>query len=322
MQKVTVRDIIERKGPSLQLELLAGEQGLDRVVTVPEVSSPGLVIGGFTGRFVAERLHVLGETEIAYLRALTPAERLERLTTFMAFDLPCVFITKGKPAPRELIRLAKERGVPVLRTQLKTSEFYRQITAFLTEVFAPRTQVHASMADVYGVGLLFVGRSGIGKSECVLDLVERGHRLVADDVVNITRRAGDVLIGRAHEMAHRYMEIRGVGLVDIMGLFGVRAVRQQKRIEVVVELQDWDVAREVDRTGLDGRTTNILGVDLPLVVVPLNPGKNLTVICEVVAMNHLLRYSGVDSAREFNERLIQRMAEKAELRDYLAEDYE
>lgn len=322
MGKLTVRDILEGKGDALQLELLAGDEGLDRVLTVPEVSSPGLVIAGFTGRFVAERLHVLGETEIAYLRALPPDERLERLTTFMGFDLPCVFITKGKPAPRELIRLAKERRIPLLRTQLKTSEFYRRITAHLSDVFAPRTQVHASMADVYGVGLLFVGRSGIGKSECVLDLVERGHRLVADDLVHITRRAGDVLIGKAHEMAHRYMEIRGIGLVDIMGLFGVRAVRQQKRIEVVVELQDWDVAQEVDRTGLDGRTTSILGVDLPLVVVPLNPGKNLTVICEVVAMNHLLRYSGVDSAREFNERLIKRMAEQAELRDYLAEDYE
>jgi len=322
MSTLTVRDILERNGEPLQLELLAGEKGLDRPVRVPEVSSPGLVIAGFTGRFVAERLHVLGETEIAYLRSLAPKERLARLTAFTGFDLPCVFVTKGKAAPRELLRLANERDIPVMRTQLKTSEFYRRITTYLTEVFAPQTQLHGSMADVYGVGLVFVGRSGIGKSECVLDLVERGHRLVADDVVHITRRAGDVLIGRAHEMAHRYMEIRGIGLVDIMGLFGVRAVRQQKRIEVVVELQDWDVAREVDRTGLDGRTTNVLGVELPLVVVPLNPGKNLTVICEVVAMNHLLRYSGVDSAREFNERLIRRMAEKAELREYLAEDYE
>jgi len=322
MATLTVRDILERNGAPLQLELLAGEQGLGRPVRVPEVSSPGLVIAGFTGRFIAERLHVLGETEIAYLRSLTPKKRLETLTTFTGFDLPCVFVTKGKAIPKELLSLANERGIPVMRTQLKTSEFYRRITAYLAEVFAPQTQLHGSMADVYGVGLLFVGRSGIGKSECVLDLVERGHRLVADDVVHITRRAGGVLIGRAHEMAHRYMEIRGIGLVDIMGLFGVRAVRQQKRIEVVVELQDWDVARDVDRTGLDGRTTNVLGVELPLVVVPLNPGKNLTVICEVVAMNHLLRYSGVDSAREFNERLIRRMAEKAELREYLAEDYE
>ena len=169
---------------------------------------------------------------------------------------------------------------------------------------------------------LFLGRSGIGKSECVLDLVERGHRLVADDVVHITRRGNDVLIGRGHELSRHYMEIRGVGLIDIQALFGIRAVRQQKRIEVVVQLEDWDAAREYDRTGIEGQETKVLEVALPLVTVPLNPGKNLTVICEVVAMNHLLRYGGVDSARAFNERLIRRMAEKRELQEYLEEDYE
>jgi len=322
MAKLTIRELVARKGESLQWEIVAGEDGLDREIRVPEVSSPGLVFAGFTQRFAADRLHALGETEIAFLRSLDAKTRATTLKTFMGFDLPCVFVTKGQAVPRELSRLAKERKIPVLRTKLRTAEFYRRITPYLTEVFAPSEQLHASLADVYGVGLLFIGRSGIGKSECVLDLVERGHRLVADDLVHITRRGGDVLMGRANELAHRYMEIRGVGLVDVMSLFGVRAVRQQKRIEVVVELQDWDVAKDVDRTGLDGRVTTILGIDLPLVVIPLNPGKNLTVICEVVAMNHLLRYSGVDSARQFNDRLIQRMAEQAELREYLAEDYE
>jgi HPr kinase/phosphorylase len=322
MQALTIREILARKGDSLQLEIVAGEEGLDREVRVPEVSSPGLVLAGYTQRFMPERLHVLGETEVNYLRSLTPSDRTRTLERFMSFELPCVFVMKSQPVPRELSRLAKERGIPIIRSKLKTSEFYRRLTPYLTEMFAPAVQMHASMADVYGVGLLFIGRSGIGKSECVLDLVERGHRLVADDVVHVTRRGGDVLIGKAHELAHRYMEIRGIGLVDVMSLFGVRAVRQQKRIEVVVELQDWDVARETERTGLDGRTTSILGVELPLVVIPLNPGKNLTVIIEVVAMNHLLRYSGVDAAREFNERLIKRMAEQVELREYLAEDYE
>jgi HPr kinase/phosphorylase len=322
MAKLTIRDLLRIKGAALQLEVVAGEDGLDREVQVPEVSSPGLVFAGFTQRFEAERLHALGETEIAFLRSLSTTERTKVLQLFMSFDIPCVFVTKGQAVPRELSRLAKERGIPVVRSKLRTADFYRGLTPFLTEFFAPADQVHASLADVYGVGLLFIGRSGIGKSECVLDLVERGHRLVADDVVHITRRGGDVLIGRANELAHRFMEIRGVGLVDVMSLFGVRAVRQQKRIEVVVELQDWDVAKDVDRTGLDARTTTILGIDLPLVVIPLNPGKNLTVICEVVAMNHLLRYSGVDSARQFNERLIEQMAEQAELREYLAEDYE
>jgi HPr kinase/phosphorylase len=240
----------------------------------------------------------------------------------MSYELPCVFVTKGQSVPRELLKLSGERGIPVIRSKLRTSEFYRRISPYLVEVFAPSTTMHASMADVYGVGLLFIGRSGIGKSECVLDLVERGHRLVADDVVHVAQRGTGMLMGRSHELAHRYMEIRGIGLVDVMALFGVRAVRQQKRIEVVVELQDWDSTREVERTGLVSKSSTILGVELPRVVIPLNPGKNLTVICEVVAMNHLLRYSGVDSAKVFNERLIQQMAQQAELREYLSEDYE
>jgi len=322
MAPLTVRDLLERKGDSLKLEVLAGEEGLDHKITVPDVSSPGLVFAGFTKRFSAERLPALGETEIQYLKSLPAAERKQAVDTLMSFDLPCVFVTKGQTVPRELLKLGKERGIPIIRSKLKTAEFYRRISPYLSEVFAPRTTAHASLADVYGVGLLFVGRSGIGKSECVLDLVERGHRLVADDLVYITQRGADVLIGQADEQAYRYMEIRGVGLVDVMGLFGVHAVRQQKRIEVVVELVDWDIERDFDRTGLAGQTTKLLGVELPLVVVPLNPGKNLTVICEVVAMNHLLRYSGVDSAQQFNDRLIQRMAKQAELREYLSEDYE
>ena len=319
---LTVGELVQRKARALELDVLTGDIGLDRPITVPEVSSPGLVLAGFTARFNARRLHALGETEIRYLRSLDGEARSASLERFLAFELPCVFITKGQAVPRELIKLAKERGVPLLRTQLSTAEFYQRITPFLQERFAPTTTVHGSLADVYGVGLLFIGRSGIGKSECVLDLVERGHRLVADDVVHVTKRGTDVLLARGHEVAHHHMEIRGVGLVDIASLFGVRAVRQQKRIEVVVELVDWESSRDVERTGLETLTTSILDVELPKVVVPLNPGKNITVISEVVAMHHLQRYSGTDVARTFNDRLIARMAEQRDLRDYLQDDYE
>jgi HPr kinase/phosphorylase len=320
---IRVGELLAKKGDPLQLELLTGEVGLQREVRSPEASSPGLVLAGYTARFVGtDRIHILGETEITFLAAQDPAARRKAIETFLSYDLPCIVITKGQEPPDDLVPLARERGIPVIRTRLKTAEFYRRLKPFLDDAFAQRTTVHGSLADVFGVGLLFRGRSGIGKSECVLDLVERGHRLVADDVVHITRRGNDVLIGRGHEISRHYMEIRGVGLIDINALFGIRSVRQQKRIEVVVQLEDWDNTREYDRTGLDQQQTELLDVPLPLVTVPLNPGKNLTVICEVVAMNHLLRYTGVDSANAFNERLIRRMREKGQVQQYLEEDYE
>jgi len=318
-----LRDFLERPDDPLQLEALTGAVGLDRSVPDPEVASPGLALAGYTGRFAPQRLHVMGETEITYLTSLPATERQRLLANFFSFDLPCVFVTKGLEVPTELLDLAREKGVPVLRSRLKTAEFYRRIKPLVEEAFAPRTTLHGSLADVYGVGLLFIGRSGIGKSECVLDLVERGHRLVADDVVQATRRGTDILIGRGHEMAGHHMEIRGIGLIDVQALFGIRAVRQQKRIEVVVQLEDWETARATtERTGLAHQTTEVLGVHIPKVVVPLNPGKNITVVSEVVAMMHLLRYAGVDVAAAFNDRLIKRMKEKRGLKSYLQEDYE
>ena len=322
MTALRVRDIVERKGQPLQLELLTGDAGLDREIPNVEAASPGLVLAGFTQRFVADRIHVLGETEITFLNSLGAKDRRKAMETFFSFALPCVVITKNQDPPAELIDLAKSKGVPLIRTRLKTAEFYRRLKPFLEEAHAPATTVHGSLADVFGVGLLFLGRSGIGKSECVLDLVERGHRLVADDLVHVTRRGNDIVIGRGHELSRHHMEIRGVGLIDIHALFGIRAVRQQKRIEVVVQLEDWDNTREYDRTGLTRQETQLLDVAMPLVTVPLNPGKNLTVICEVVAMNHLLHYTGVDSAQALNDRLIKHMRERREVRQYLEEDYE
>ncbi|HEY7635874.1 MAG TPA: HPr(Ser) kinase/phosphatase [Gemmatimonadales bacterium] len=317
-----LRDFLSRRGDPLQLEPLTGELGLDRQLPDAEVASPGLALAGYTGRFAPNRLHVFGETEITYLRSLTAEQRQHSLANFFSFDLPCIVVTKGQEVPTELLDLARNHGVPLLRTKLKTAEFYRRVKPIVEEAFAPRTTLHGSLADVYGVGLLFVGRSGIGKSECVLDLVERGHRLVADDVVQVTRRGNDVLIGRGHELAAHHMEIRGIGLIDIPALFGVRAVRQQKRIEVVVQLEDWETAKDTDRTGLTREETMILDVPVPRVCVPLNPGKNITVISEVVAMMHLLRYSGVDVAAAFNARLIKRMKEQRGVKEYLQEDYE
>lgn len=316
------RDLLLRGGDGLQLESLTGDLGLDRVLPDADLASPGLVLAGYIGRFVPDRIHVLGETEITYLASLDTEARVRSLQTFFSYDLPLVIITKGQEPPEPLLALAQERAVAVFRTAIKTAEFYRRIKPLVEEAFAPRTTLHGSLADVYGVGLLFVGRSGIGKSECVLDLIERGHRLVADDVVQVSRRGSDVLIGQGHELAAHHMEIRGIGLIDIPALFGIRSVRQQKRVEVVVRLEDWETAQEADRTGLSRQTMDILGVQIPKVIVPLNPGKNLTVISEVVAMSHLLRFSGVDVAQAFNERLIKRMKEQRGIREYLQEDFE
>ena len=319
---VTVGKLVERLAGTLQLEQLGGTYGLDRVIANSDISSPGLALAGFVGRFMSERSQVIGETEMTYLSSLDEEQRRSNLGLFFSFPIPCVFITKGMDPVPPLLDLAVGAAVPVLRTPLKTNEFYRQVKPVIESMFAPTTTLHGSLADVFGVGLLFTGASGIGKSECVLDLVERGHRLVADDVVLVARRGNDVLIGRGHELQRHFMEIRGVGLIDIPSIFGIHAVRQQKRIEVVVQLKEWTEDVVVDRTGLDGEVTTILGVELPLTTVFLNPGKNITVIGEVIAMNHLLKYSGIDPAEAFNQRLMGHLRQAADVRRYLVEDDE
>jgi HPr kinase/phosphorylase len=318
----TVARFFEMMREPLRLELIGDDGGLKREIKSSEVSSPGLVLAGFVERFPAQRVQVFGETEITYIASLPAAERSRLLELFFSFDVPCVVVTKGQAIPPEMRDRASARGIPIIRTTLSTSEFYQRVKPFIADEFAPTTTLHGSLADVYGVGLLFQGQSGIGKSECVLDLVERGHRLVADDLVIASRRGSDIIIGRGHENQRHHMEIRGVGVIDIPGIFGVRAVRQQKRIEVIVQLEHWEKAENVDRTGLDSRTTDILGVELPKAVIPVNPGKNITVVAEVVAMNHLLKYSGVNPAEVFNDQLIARMRASADLRRYLAEDDE
>ncbi len=311
-RSLSVRDVFDTKAATLELEVLTSDASLDRTVEDPDISSPGLALAGFTQRFTAKRMQVFGETEMTYLASLSPDEARDRLGGLLAFPVPAVFVTKGLEVPESLIAMADEAGVPVLRSRLSTRDFFRGIKPFLEAALAPSLHLHGSLADVYGVGLLFVGKSGVGKSECVLDLVERGHRLVADDLVVASRRGTDVLIGRGHPLQGHHMEIRGIGIIDIQMLFGVRAIRQQKRIEVIVELEYWDEDRAYTRTGLDTETVEILGVTLPQVTVPLNPGKNITVISEVVAMNHLLTYAGIDSAKAFDQHL----------RAYLEQDYE
>jgi len=289
----------------------------------PDISGPGLALCGFVDRFPGGRMQVLGETEMTYLASLAPDARRDRLQSYFSLPIPATFVTKGQAVPEELLASATARGIPVFRSPLATKDFFRRIKPFLEGALAPSTTVHGSLADVYGVGLLFMGRSGIGKSECVLDLVERGHRLVADDLVLVNRRGNDILIGRGHELQRHHMEIRGVGIIDIRALFGIRGTRQQKRVEVVVQLEEWDDSRDYDRTGLARDEIEILEVRLPRVTIPLNPGKNVTVVSEVVAMNQLLKVAGIDSALEFDHRLKGAMAvPRIPYRELLEEDDE
>ena len=317
-----VGELFDQLRDALELERVAGTDGLDRLVPGADVSSPGLALAGFVARFAAARLQVFGETEVTYLHSLDAATRRAHLAQFFSFPVPCVFVTKGLTLQPEIVDEARKAEIAILRSTLKTNEVYTRIKPWLEDWFAPQTTLHGSLADVSGVGLLFMGQSGIGKSECVLDLVERGHRLVADDLVIVRRKGSDILIGRGHDLQRHYMEIRGVGLVDIPAIFGVRAVRQQKRIEVVVQLEEWHHQATVDRTGLDGETTDILGVPIPRITIPLNPGKNITVIAEVIAMHHLLKFSGIDPAERFNARLLKEMRNKSEIHRYLREDHE
>lgn len=323
-RSLSVRQFLERAGESCSLRDLNDGIGLDRIIPNADISSPGLALAGYVDRFVAARLQVLGETEITYLYSLSEAERDGIAKKFFGFPIPAVIITKKQDPPAELKVAAAAAGIALIQTELKTAEFYRRIKPVLEAEFAETTTLHGSLADVFGVGLFFTGQSGIGKSECVLDLVERGHRLVADDLVIAVRRGNDVVIGRGHELQRHHMEIRGIGLIDVQHIFGVRAVRQQKRIEVVVRLEEWDQNAVVERTGLDTQYTTMLGVQIPIITVPLNPGKNITVIAEVIALNHLLRYSGINTAEAFNERLIGKMKQAAagNVRQYLQEDDE
>jgi HPr kinase/phosphorylase len=319
---LTVGALLEQTRDLLELEVLGSPAGMSREIPSSDASGPGMVLAGFTERFVHQRIQVLGETEVTYLRSLDLAERTRIVTLLLSYPIPCLMVTKGLALPEGLEAAATAAGVTILRSRLKTLEFYRRITPFLEQAFAPTTNLHGSLADVYGVGLLFTGASGIGKSECVLDLVERGHRLVADDLVMVRRKGADILLGTGHPLQRHFMEIRGVGLIDVRSIFGIRAVRQQKRVEVVVVLQAWHEGMVAERTGLDMEMTDILGVSIPKITVPLNPGKNLTVIAEVIAMNHLMRYAGEDPAQAFNERLKGHLLGKAEVQRYLLDDDE
>jgi HPr kinase/phosphorylase len=307
---LTVAQLYEQQKEQLSLELLSDSSDSVVPITLSDINRPGMALMGFTENFLAERIQIFGRTEIAYCQTLSTKDLKRALDRFFEFRVPCIIVAKGLELPSGVLEHANQTGVPIFRTPQDTTPFIHQLTAFLDFVFAPSSTTHGSLVDVYGVGLLFTGRSGIGKSETALDLVERGHRLVADDVVRITRRHGDILIGACNEVLKHTMEIRGLGIIDVQSIFGIRSIRGQKRVEVEVHLTDWSDARDYERLGMDEQTVRHLEVDIPLVTIPIFPGKNITVIAEVVALNHLVKVYGYHPARALNDRLMESMRMK------------
>jgi len=326
MKKLTVAEFYEGNRTRLKLELLNEAYSFHRVLEEVDIHRPGLALSGFVDVFTYKRIQILGNTEHQFLRTLSKAKLQHSLERFFSFELPCVILSESNEPVAGFLDLAAEKKISVFRSPFKTTKLIHLLSGYMDEQFAPTIDVHGSFVDVYGIGVLFTGRSGIGKSEIALDLVERGHRLVADDVVNIARKAEGILIGSPSEMLQHNMEIRGLGIVDVQSIFGIRAIRMQKRLEVEVQLEEWSDEANYERIGLDEQVTSILDVEIPVVKLPIFPGKNITVIAEVLALNQLLKIHGYHPARAFNERLIKTMQEKREavdyLKDYLNRDFE
>ena len=306
---IAVRGLLRVRAEALSLgiDVLAGAAGLDRPVTSPYVLKTGLALAGFDAYLQPGRVLVFGASEIGYLGSLEPGPRALALGRLLAHDIPCVLITDGLPAPPELLDAADRSAVPVLGTGLATPIAIAKLTGYLEDILAERTLLHAVLMDILGLGVLIVGESGIGKSECALDLVLRGHRLVADDTVEIRRRAESVLIGACPEFTRHHMEIRGLGIINVRDLFGVASTRSSKRVEFVVQLERWEAGREYERLGLDDQYHTILGIRVPMNRMPVAPGRSIANLVEVAARNQLLRARGHHAARRLADRLEQQL---------------
>jgi HPr kinase/phosphorylase len=299
-------------GAGLELDLLAGASGLDRRITLPYIQKTGLALSGFDEYLRTGRVLIFGESEIRFLEQMEASARVATLRRLFARDFPCVMMTMGLEGPAELSAEAERAGVPLLRTALTTPVAIGRLTALLDDRLAPRETRHGVLMDILGLGVFLTGESGIGKSECALDLVVRGHRLVADDTVDVRCREQSILIGTCPELTRHHVEIRGLGVVNVTDLFGVSATRSSKRIELVVHLERWESGRAYDRLGLDTHTIEILGVKVPLVTMPVAPGRNLAMLVEVAARNQLLRTRGRHAARLLAERLERRLEQLAD----------
>jgi HPr kinase/phosphorylase len=292
-------------GFGLPIEVLAGAGGLARVITSPHVQKTGLALAGFHEYLKPGRVLIFGESEIRYLESLETAARGDAIRLALTLDFPCVLITGGFTPPPDLLLEAERANLPVLRTAVATPTAIAKLSSMLEDTLADRTMLHAVLMDILGLGVLIVGESGIGKSECALDLIVRGHRLVADDTVEVRRRAETILIGSCPDLTRHHMELRGLGVINVKELFGIASTRSSKRVEFVVQLERWDPARVYERLGLDEEWYEVLGLRIPLIRMPVAPGRNIAILVEVAARNQLLRARGHHAARLLAERLDQ-----------------
>jgi len=321
MTSIKISRLLEDEDYGLSLALVAGRSGLDRIISSSRIQKPGLALTGFTEHLHPERVQVFGNTEISYLRTLPDAQQREILEKVLGSDLACVVVTKDLDVPQPLVDACEKVGLALMKTPLQSSTFIQQVQDFLEEALTASSSLHGVLMDVFGVGILLLGKSGIGKSEIALDLVMRGHRLVADDIVDATRRKQGAVYGSGNPIIKHHMEIRGLGIINIKDLFGVAAVRDRKKIELVIELVEWSAGTEYDRLGVEEQKIEIVGVEIPYSVVPVRPGRNMTTIIEVGARNYLLKLQGHHSAREFADRLNRAIAEGS-IRRTLGEEVE
>ncbi len=305
---ITVRELLDAKGGALGLAVASGARFLDRRITVSEVNRPGLALDGHLENYRSERIQIIGRGEHAFCAQEENKKLLLNLAQmFSSPDTSCVIVTGGLPTIAVLKTACNRARLPLLITNMDTAPFVGELSAFLEDRLAPVTRVHGVLVDVYGLGVLIQGGAGIGKSECALELVKRGHILIADDIVEIQRKRGDILSGSCPAMLKHYMEVRGLGIIDVELLFGVGSIMDQTKIEMEVRLTAMDNNTVCDRTGLENRHTEILGVNIPSLSIPVTPGRNLAVLIEVAALNQRLKGQGIFAAKEFNEKLIRRM---------------
>jgi HPr kinase/phosphorylase len=307
--QTTVRSLVaDDHLDDLALRLVAGDDGLDRIIARPRVQKPGLAFAGYYEYIKPWRVQIIGESETKYLQSLPPRLREKRVRDVAGLDVSCLVVTKGITPLEEFRQECEKRSVPLFSTPSLSSTTITRITYHLEETMAPRVTMHSGLLDVYGIGVLLLGESGIGKSECALDLVYRGHRLIADDMVVIRRHPNDVLLGYSNDLLRHHMELRGIGIIDIKDLFGVASTRDVKPIDLVVRLEKWVEGTEYDRLGIAGEQYELLGVSKPYVRLPVASGRNLALLVEIAARNHLMKLQGYDSAREFTQKIDEQIA--------------